>query len=147
MLRVRDIMSRDVIALDIGVTRDQAASHLTEQHIGGVAVVDRGRVVGVLSKTDLCNPQRKGTTAGELMTPLIFHVKADDPVTVAARLMLDERVHRALVIGPEGRLDGIITTTDLVRAEQERAPYGSDVHQPTRHADPCSAVAGEEPER
>lgn len=52
-------------------------------------------------------------TAGDIMTPEIFSVTADTPVSEVARLLCDSRVHRLLVTERD-ELVGIITTSDLL---------------------------------
>jgi predicted transcriptional regulator len=55
------------------------------------------------------------TTVEELMTPLVLSVSADTPISLAARMMAFEQVHRVIVTD-EGRMVGILTTMDIVRA-------------------------------
>ena len=52
------------------------------------------------------------------MTPLVFFVRAEQPASAAVDLMLAEHVHRVLVLGRDGALDGIVSTTDVLRAVQ-----------------------------
>ena len=53
MLRLRDIMTRDVITLDPEMTLRDALEVLTGRHISGAPVVEANRVVGVLSAMDI----------------------------------------------------------------------------------------------
>ncbi len=53
MLRIRDIMSTDVVTLSPELSLRDAMDVLTTRHISGAPVVRSGRVVGVLSLTDL----------------------------------------------------------------------------------------------
>lgn len=53
MLKLRDIMTREVIAVGSDDTLRDAMTVLARHHISGAPVVDRGRVVGVVSTTDL----------------------------------------------------------------------------------------------
>lgn len=54
-----------------------------------------------------------GLTAREIMTPSVFSIGCDQPVSGAARLMLDAHIHRVLVI-QDHKLMGIVTTSDLL---------------------------------
>ena len=58
--------------------------------------------------------------ASEVMTRVVFSVAPDVEVREAARRMLDADVHRALVIDAEGRLVGVFTSLDVLRAVAER---------------------------
>ena len=53
MLALRDIMTRDVVTVSPELSLRDAMALLTTQHISGAPVVSRGRVVGVVSLTDL----------------------------------------------------------------------------------------------
>jgi CBS domain-containing protein len=53
MLRLRDIMTTDVLTLTPGLAVRDAMALLASRHVSGAPVVDGGRVVGVLSSTDL----------------------------------------------------------------------------------------------
>lgn len=57
-------------------------------------------------------------TVGEAMTRELVALPPDTPVTEAARYLLEQEVHRVVVI-EDDRLLGIVSTTDLVRAVAE----------------------------
>lgn len=49
----------------------------------------------------------------EIMTPTVYSVEADAPVSEVAKLMLDGHLHRVLVI-EDNKTVGIISTSDLL---------------------------------
>jgi CBS domain-containing protein len=53
MLKLRDIMTVDVVTVGPDLTIRDAMELFTERHVSGAPVVDGGRVVGVVSATDL----------------------------------------------------------------------------------------------
>ncbi len=53
MVKLHDIMSIELKSLTPNMTLREAAEFLTAEHIGGAPVVQGGRVVGVMSVTDL----------------------------------------------------------------------------------------------
>ena len=53
MLRLRDIMTRDVFSAAPDMTIRDAMELLSERHVSGAPVVDGGKVVGIFSATDL----------------------------------------------------------------------------------------------
>ncbi len=49
-----DVMTRDVLALSPGMTLEQAAERLVQRGVSGAPVVDdRGRLIGILSESDI----------------------------------------------------------------------------------------------
>jgi CBS domain-containing protein len=51
----------------------------------------------------------------EIMSRDLISVRPETPVRDVASKMLDQHVHRVLVLDPEGRLLGLITAIDFVR--------------------------------
>lgn len=70
-------------------------------------------------------------TAAEAMTHDVIVTRPDATVREAARLLLDNGVHRALVLD-DGVLCGVITTMDLVRHLAAPVPARASVARPTR---------------
>lgn len=121
MLKIRDIMSRNVFTLSEQASLEDAAWGLTANGVSGAPVRDaNGRLVGVLSKSDLVDPDRgqdgEERTVGEAMTPALLAMNADEPAMAAVRLMVADGIHRVIVIDERGRLAGIVTPMDVLRA-------------------------------
>jgi predicted transcriptional regulator len=121
MLRVRDIMTTHVFALSTDSSLDQAQWSFAVNEISGAPVRDpQGRLVGVISKSDLVDPMRHDSahhgTVGEAMTPAVWAVHPDDPVMEAVRLMVEKSIHRVLVVRGPGQLEGIVTAMSVLRA-------------------------------
>lgn len=140
-MRAKDVMSRRVVTVPSWLTLREAARIFIDEKISGAPVVDRkGAPVGVVSQTDLIRRQRERgvdteapawyaeegvrgfhveepdrTRVEDVMTPAVFSAGETTPVEELARLMLRRRVHR-VVITRAGRLLGIVTSMDLLRA-------------------------------
>lgn len=120
MLRVRDVMTRQVFSLSTDQTIDRAIWSFSQNEISGAPVRDPdGNLVGVLSKSDLVDPMRAEvnatSTVADAMTPAVWAVHPDDPVMVAVDLMVAKGIHRVLVVrGPH--LEGIVTSMSVMRA-------------------------------
>jgi CBS domain-containing protein len=59
--------------------------------------------------------QEGNLTVRELMTPAIFTVAEDDPISEVARTLVDGHIHRVLVTRGHEAV-GIISSLDLLRA-------------------------------
>ena len=119
VVRVREVMTTNVLTIAFGSTLQEAATLLHEARVGGAPVVDpQGRVMGMLSKTDLLDPRRNlgpDAAVGDVMTHVLFGVRAEDPLAWAICLMVDEHVHRVVVTDEAGKLVGIVTALDVLK--------------------------------
>jgi predicted transcriptional regulator len=119
MLKISDVMTREVFTLAASTPAETAAWELCVRGFTGAPVRDaRGRLVGVLSRSDLTDPERSqgGIEAKEvrdLMTPAMFILAPSEPVTRAARLMVREGIGRVVVMD-RGELVGIVTSSDIL---------------------------------
>jgi CBS domain-containing protein len=137
--RVGDVMTHDVVTVTENTVYRKVVDLLTERRVSAVPVVDEERrVVGVVSEADLLHKiefvgeeherrvftsrrrrraevKAHGLLARELMSAPAITVVAGTSLTVAAKLMDDERVKRLPVVDELGRLVGIVTRSDLLR--------------------------------
>jgi CBS domain-containing protein len=154
-LRVADVMTCDVYAVSADTSLETAARLLTARGISGAPVVSRtGRPVGVVSLADLADPDRPRSAregyplyyhvesglavergddlaigegrVGDVMSPFVLSVPASAPIGHAARVLLNDRVHRLLVIADE-QLVGIVTAIDLLRGFVGAVASGASV--------------------
>jgi CBS domain-containing protein len=140
-MRVDDVMTTDVATVTPGASLKDVARILVERDISGVPVVDAdGDVLGVVSEADLlakerAEPPTRGgplawlvdpievierrklgaRLAGEVMTSPAVTIAPYRNLATAAGIMLDNRVNRLPVVS-DGKLVGIVTRADLVRA-------------------------------
>lgn len=143
MKTVRELMTRPASSVRPDTPLKEVARLLIEHRISGMPVVDEsGRVVGVISEGDLLVKEQgadavrrrplarifgesretrrqlakvEARIAGDAMTSPPITIDASRPVTVAAALMVEHQVNR-LPVTEDGRLAGIVTRADVVRA-------------------------------
>lgn len=124
MLRLRDIMTTDVVAVPPELTIRDAMLVLSKHHVSGAPVVSGRKVVGVISLTDLAefvempSPDPNALeehTVSEVMNRKIFSLPPDTFVDKAADVMRTADVHRVLVMDGES-LTGVVTTRDVADA-------------------------------
>lgn len=122
MLLIRDIMTRQLFTVDQGASAEEAAWALTRRHIGGApARDDAGNLVGMVSKSDLVDPEpaqwlRKEATVGDVMNPDLVTLYANDPAMAAVTEMVKREIHRIVVLDEDSKPVGIVTPMDIVRA-------------------------------
>jgi CBS domain-containing protein len=155
LMIVEQLMSRDVVTVSQETSLKDAAALLSRHGISGVPVCDAaGQVLGVVSEADILLKEEgrdpegglfswlfqrddeslakaAARTAGEAMTSPPITIEPGRPVSEAARLMTEQAVNRLPVVA-EGKLVGIVTRADLVRAfhrsdEEIRREIAEDV--------------------
>jgi CBS domain-containing protein len=123
---VGELMSIEPVTVADTETVAEAERLMTDREITGLPVVDLvGRLVGVLSQTDLVRAHASGQSLANwpglavrhLMTSPALTIRLDETLLTAARMMEQHHVHRLVVVAPDGEHPiGVISTTDLVRA-------------------------------
>jgi CBS domain-containing protein len=143
MLKVRDLMTPEVVTVRPTTPIKGVARSLVDHRISGVPVVDDdGRVLGVVSEGDLIvkeqgadaverrplarifgdSPTTRAQlakvlalTAGDAMTAPAITVAADASVAEAAAIMTRNRINRLPVVDGD-KLVGVVSRADVVRA-------------------------------
>lgn len=89
MQAVRDIMTTEVVTLDPDMTLREAAATLADHHVSGAPVIANGRVVGVLSASDILDIDALGPLGEGPFNEDELSVDDDEPAPFFARLWPD----------------------------------------------------------
>ncbi len=137
-MQLIEIGDTRVIAIHPDDSIDHAIAHMEQHNFRHLPVVDRGRVLGLVSDRDLLRavamlrsearvasskgPSRVGATRVEqvMSTPAIT-VDAESPLESAAEIMLRENI-RAVPLVYKDRLAGIVTETDFLKCYLDDRP-------------------------
>jgi acetoin utilization protein AcuB len=118
-MRLADIMSSEVKTIGPGASVAEARTLMGVAHVRHLVVVDDGFVVGVLSDRDLggrVSASRGDGGAGrveDVMSPHVVSMGPDATIRQAANRLRGRGVG-CLAVMEDGRLRGIVTTTDLL---------------------------------
>jgi predicted transcriptional regulator len=113
-VKVKDLMTQDVVSVAPATTLKEVARLLVQHRISGVPVCDREHnVLGVVSESDILG--EGGPTAADAMTSPAIVTTPLRTVAEVARLMVSRDVNRLPVVRGD-KLVGILTRADLVRA-------------------------------
>jgi CBS domain-containing protein len=145
----KEIMSTPVVSVAPETPVSGVAALLAHHRISGVPVLERGRLVGVVNEMDLLHRHEIGTEqiawagpwwvrlirsepgpshyvksdakrARDVMTRAVVSVVEDAPLSeIAARF--DSRTVRRVCVVRQGKLIGVITRADIVRAVAAKA--------------------------
>ena len=118
---VGEVMSTDVETLPMSATVGDASRRMTAgRHSAYPLVNPDGRCVGIITRSDLLRADvAEDTPLSEVSSTQVVRVRRHDALLTALQKMLDERVDHLPVI-EHGRLLGICTRTDVLRARHRR---------------------------
>lgn len=120
-LVVGDVMSKEVATICPDEIVISAAKIMSDNKISCLVVMDQGNIAGIITETDvLRRVGNKGkdsyrTKLSRIMSSPVESVSSDLSVLEASKIMGVKHIKR-LPIMDEGKLVGIVTQTDLVRA-------------------------------
>ena len=145
--RISELMNPDVVCARPGMTVAEVRNLLATRGISGAPVVDdSGKILGVVSQSDLVRQTNKPTTVGEsghfftnvheyrdlanlprdisdapvetVMSKEVYTVPQDSSAALGASIMRERKIHRLLVTD-QGLLVGVVTALDLLRVVEE----------------------------
>jgi len=146
-MKARDVMTPNVVSVPADMTVPEIAKLLLDRRISAVPVVDGGeRVIGVISEGDLMRRPELGTDkprsrwlrlfmgdedrardyvkthgghARDVMSKPVASVSPEATLAEVVNLMTRRHIKRVVVV-EHGKLAGMVTRTDLLRALQAR---------------------------
>ena len=137
-MRVKDVMTKDVVTVRQGTSLPAAAELIVAKKVSGVPVVDaEDRLVGILTEGDFMSAMniegglvgnaletivrkrraRKGmgTIVDDIMTRAPITIRTIDSLEAAVARMDRNKVKRLVVTGDDRRVHGIVSRADLVK--------------------------------
>lgn len=118
---VRDIMSKDLVSVKVDATIKECARQMKKHGISSVVVVNpRGKLVGVVTKTDLVGTFLIQSTASleisKVMTKKVITVSPEDSIFEVESLLFNNNIRRVVVTKNKSPV-GIITYRDFIPAK------------------------------
>lgn len=134
-------MKSPVVAVHPGTRLTQLEDTLIARHIGGAPVIENGKLVGIVTRTDIIRyfavqrslaqllghhaesasaeaHEENHLTVRDIMAKEAVVVEPDTPIEEVARAMVARRVHRILVTH-EGAVVGLISALDVTQLVAE----------------------------
>jgi CBS domain-containing protein len=121
--KVRDVMTAEPIVLQQDQSIADAAQAMRDGAVGAVLVVDGDKLCGLVTDRDIviravAKSAPPDSPVGQVVSPDLVAVGADDETAVAARVMQDNAVRRLPVLD-DGRIVGIVSIGDLAVSQGE----------------------------
>jgi len=115
---IKDIMTKALISVNLTTTSFQIAKMMEQGGIGAIIVKDNGNHVGIVTDRDFAtkiaaNNLPLETPVEKIMSSPLITIDHDKPISSAAEMMSNKKI-RKLAVTENGKIIGIITSTDLV---------------------------------
>jgi CBS domain-containing protein len=123
-LRVADVMVKEVITIDAGLTVKEAADIMNKFEIGCVIAVRKGKAMGILTERDLLKRVvAEGRDASKIkvkdvMTSPLVVTESDMDLGEAVRLMFKMKIKKLPVVDGK-KLVGLVSLTDIARFQPQ----------------------------
>jgi CBS domain-containing protein len=127
-MKISELMTSDPVFVSTDDALIGAIAALTATDVRHLPVLDSAeeKVVGVLSERDIIaamNPEGvlfdDEATVGQIISGEVFSLNADDTVVDAIDLLVDRKIGAAPVLD-DGKLVGIVSVIDVLKAARER---------------------------
>jgi len=124
VLRVRDLMARNIITIQAEDSIIRAASVMDENGVSSVVVKEGNEFSGMITERNIISrvvskgldPQK--IKVSEVMSTPLITISPDATIEEAARKMRDNKIRRLLVEENHQKI-GIIAESDIVRVDPE----------------------------
>jgi len=120
MRKIEQVMTTSVMTVTTGLPISEALAAMAGASISCV-VVEKGRQpLGILTERDVVRLVADGADlasilVGDVMSSPVLAVKVGTTVHKATLLMKKERIRRVVVVDNDGRIQGLITQSDIVK--------------------------------
>ena len=115
---VKDIMTKSLISVIPTTTAFQMAKMMEQGGIGAIIVKENEALVGIVTDRDFAtkiaaNNLPFDTAAEKIMSSPLITINHNEPISAAAEMMSSKKI-RKLAVSENGKIVGLITSTDLV---------------------------------
>jgi CBS domain-containing protein len=129
---VSQFMTPTVVTVTRRTTMRELEGLFEKHDFNAFPVVEQGKVCGIISKFDFLHTfaftighvvphynQLMSQCAGDVMSEAVVHVDPTSPLTRVLQLMVSLKIRSFPVMSANGRLEGIVSREDIMRALKE----------------------------
>jgi IMP dehydrogenase len=118
--QAEELIERDVLFVEEHASVADAERLMHQYSIGGVPVVNKGRIIGIVSRRDVRAIvfKRGDENIKTIMTKKLITAPEDITAEKALEIMYTNKVERLPVVNGKGKLIGIITMQDILEKRQ-----------------------------
>ncbi len=143
--------SKPVYTISSETSLDEAETFMAEKGIKGCPVLEEGKLAGMISRRDLQKGLRSDLGHAPVkgfMTRTLVTASPEDSLTELRRIMVEHNIGRVPIVNREGKLEGIITRSDILRHLNYLDQKGRSLKNRHEHqaGAPAREAADEDPE-
>lgn len=125
---VKEIMTRDPISISPKYSIRESVDVMTENGIGSLPIVDKEeKLVGIVTERDFALAlagSLTNETVGDIMIKDVITTTPGTPIESCSKIMVRNNLRRIPVV-EEGKLIGIVTSTDILRFFGDKEMFAS----------------------
>ena len=115
MESIRDLMTTELVTVRKADRVGEVRDLMLDSGIHCVPVLDDdGHAVGVVTSYDLVEDVAPNESIQRVMTDHVVAIGADETLSEAAALMMTNWIHHLVVLDGNGRIEGLLSTFDLL---------------------------------
>jgi len=116
---VNQVMSKNILTAEKSTSLQDAAQEMKRLGVGCVIVTKESKPIGIITERDFVTKVAADgrplfTEISEVMSSPLITIEPDETIWEASEIMKEKLIHKLPVID-DGRIVGVITTSDIVR--------------------------------
>lgn len=150
-MKVRDIMSRDVVTIGADSSVADAAKKMKDKNVGSVVVLDKNAVQGIVTDRKIVtnviaeNKDPAREKIGNISSKKLVTCNEDSDVHDALKMLGDNQIRRCPVINDRKELVGVLSMSDIARdmkgcMDAVFKEMSKSTHEMGRHEEPGRPV-------
>lgn len=111
-MHIKELMKSPYV-IDRDLDLAETAKLMSEKGIGCLLLVQKGKLKGLISESDLLKNFGKHKMVSQIMSKNIISIGPENTIEEALKLMKENKIKRLPVVDSQKQLVGIISMTDI----------------------------------
>ncbi len=116
--REESLIIRDVVTVSPDESVKDAINIMKERNIAGLPVIEKEKVVGIITERDVRFSKEENVKVKDLMTKNVIVGNEGISIDDALKIMHKHRIEKLPIVGGDGKLVGLITAKDILKREK-----------------------------